>query len=140
MSLPRKDAEGPEPVVAWETTSDGIDAVGLRIVVFVLKQGMGNGVVVEAGDVPKVEGQVDRGLAVGTEEGAVLRGVLIGTHVHMERGFNGCYGAFDLHIHGVARAANDLEAVSLGEADHGVVVLLGGAKLAVNSGTVRKCR
>ena len=104
------------------------------------RRGSRDGVVIEAGDVPEAEGQVQCGFAIGTEEGAVLGRVLIGAHVHVEGGFNVGHGSLDLDFHAVARPADDLKAVGLCETDHSVVVILGGPNLAVNSAGVRKWR
>ena len=64
MSLPRNDAEGPEPVVACETTLSASMPWACGIFVPAYEQGWGMRVVVEARDVPQIEGQVERGLAV----------------------------------------------------------------------------
>ena len=41
MSLPKNEAEGPEPVVAWETAAFSIDPVGLRVVALLTNKGCG---------------------------------------------------------------------------------------------------
>ena len=77
---------------------------------------------------PEAEEQVDRGLDIGTVEGAIFRGMLVGAHAYMEGRFDGRHAAFDLDIHAVTRASNDLQAVVLREAEDGVIVLLRGAE------------
>ena len=58
----------------------------------------------------------------------------------MEGCFDSSHGALDLHIHSIARAANDLESVGFGKANDGVVIIWEGPNLAVNSCGVTKCR
>ena len=62
------------------------------------EQRVGDGVVVQARDMPEIEWQVERRLAVGRIEIAILGGVLVGAHVHVERRFDGGHSALDLHI------------------------------------------
>jgi hypothetical protein len=115
MSLPRKEAEGPEPVVAWETTAD--------------EKRMRDGVVFEARDVPEIEGQAGGGLAIGGEEGAILGGVLVGEHVDVKSVLYGEDVALDLDFHAIAGASGDGEAVGFGEAEDFVVLGLGRTEL-----------
>ena len=127
--------------MAWETTAVGVDAVGFGVVALADEQRVRDGVVVEAGDVPELEGQIGGGLAVGRVEGAVLGRMLVGPHAHVEGSLDGGDGAFDLDVHAVAGAADDGEAVRSSRSEQrrhsppGV-----GPKRAVNSGTVRKWR
>ena len=46
--------------------------------------GLRNGVVVQAGNVPEPEREIQRGFAIGRIEGAVFGGVLVEAHGHME--------------------------------------------------------
>src|SRR5665213_2043634 len=77
---------------------------------------------------PQVEGEIQSRLTIRTEESAVLRGVLEGPHVHMESSLYDRHRALHLHIHGIVRTADDLEAVSLRKANHSIVAFLRGAK------------
>ena len=106
----------------------GIDTMRLCVVALLNEQGMRDGVVVQTGDVPQRERQVCRGLAVWRVKSAVLGGVLVGTHAYVESSLDGRNGALDLHVHAIARAANDREAVRLRETNHGVIVFLAGTK------------
>ena len=69
-----------------------------------------------------------RGLAGGSEEGAILRGMLIDTHGYVEGFLNACHRALELHIKSIARAANHREAVRFREANHGIVIFLARTK------------
>src|ERR1700691_1436355 len=90
--------------------------------------GFWDGVVVESGDVPELEGQVDGGLAVGREEAAVLSGMLIRAHGNVEGLLDGGDGSCDVEVDAIGRGGDDGEAVLPGEIDDGVVVVLGGAE------------
>ena len=107
----------------------GVDTMGRCIVALLDEHRMRDGVVVQTGDVPEVERQVRRRLAIRGIEGAVLGGVLIGAHAHMEGSLDGRNGAFDLHIHAIACAADYAEAIHLREANDRVIVFLAGTKL-----------
>ncbi len=61
-------------------------------------------------------------------ESAVLGGVLVGVHFHVERLLDSRNRAFDLHIHGIAGSANDREIAVLRETNHGLIVLLSWTK------------
>ena len=112
----------------------GLDAVGGGVVGLLDQQRMRVGVVVQAGHVPEVEGEVHGGFAVGSEEGAVLGGVLIGEHVDVHGTLDGKDGSFDLNFHAVAGAAGDGEAVLFGEGEDFVVLGLRGAELCCELG------
>src|SRR5277367_3156652 len=90
---------------------------------------MWNGIIVEAGDVPELEREIDHGLAIGGEEVAVFRGVMVDAHAHVEGDLDVGYRAFDLDFHSVARAADDREAVSFRVTNDRVIVFLSGTKL-----------
>ncbi len=75
-----------------------------------------------------MEGKIRSGFAVRGVEDAVLGGVLVGPQVDMEGSFDGRNRALDLHIHPIARAADNRQAVRLCEGEHGVIVFLRGAK------------
>jgi hypothetical protein len=99
---------------------------------------MGNGVIVEAGDVPELEGEIDAGLAVGSEEDAVFSGVLVGAQGEVKSLVDGGYGSGDAEVEAVGRGGDDGEAVFLGEGDDGVVVVLRGCEGGGELSTVRK--
>ena len=114
--------------MAWIDELSGITAVGLRVVALLHKHRMRNGVVVQTRDMPQRKRQIGRRFAVGRIEGAVLSGVLVGAHVHMERRLDGRNRALDLHLHAVARSANHLKPVGLRKMNHGVIIRLGRSK------------
>ncbi len=62
----------------------GIDPMRLRVVALLHIQRMWPGIVVQTGDVPKLEGKVDGGLAIHGKECAVFSEVVIGPQGHME--------------------------------------------------------
>ena len=105
-----------------------LDAVGGCVVALFHEQGMRDGEVVEAGDVPESEGQVGRGLAIRAVKGAIFGRVPIGVHGDVEGAFYRGNGAFDLHIHAIARTAGDGEAARREVAYDGFIVLFGGAE------------
>ena len=74
------------------------------------------------------KGRSTVGFTVRAVESSVLCGVLVGPHGEMEGSLDGRNRALDLHVHSIARAANDREAVRLDEVNYGVIVRLGGAK------------
>lgn len=91
---------------------------------------MGDGVVVESSDVPELEGKIDSGLAVRSEEAAVLRGMLVGAHRDVEGLLDGGDGSGDVEVEAIGRGGYDGEAVLVREIDDGVVVVLGGAEFS----------
>ena len=106
----------------------GLDAVGGGVIIFADEEGMRDGVVFEAGDVPEIEGQTGGGLAIGGVEGAILGGVLVGDHVDVKGALDGEDAALDLNFHAIAGASGDGEAVGFGEAEDFVVLGLRGAE------------
>ena len=87
-------------------------------------QGTWNGIVVQAGDVPELERQVDRGFAVRRIKIPISVGVMIDAQVDVERGFEGRYRALELHVHGVTRAAGHGETVGARKTHQRVIVML----------------
>src|SRR5262249_48539779 len=90
---------------------------------------MRNRIIVQPGDVPELNIQVGARFAVRTVEGSILGRVLIGQQCHMECGFDGRNGAFDLNFHAIARSADHREAVRERVLHYRVVVALRWAEL-----------
>ena len=59
-------------------------------------------IVIQSGDVPQADGQVHRGLAVGSIKCSVFGRMLIKTHGDVEGSLNVCHWSFKLYVHGVA--------------------------------------
>ena len=95
---------------------------------FTHESGARDRIIVQARDVPKLERQVDCWLAVGSEEGAVFRGVLIDAQGHMEGIFDVRHRAFELHIKSIARGLRHIEALRFRECNDGVIIRLAGSK------------
>lgn len=73
---------------------------------------------------PQWDRQVHRRLSVRSIEGPVFRGVLINIHSHVESGLDGFHRALEMHVHTIAGAANDREAVRFRKRNHVVITLL----------------
>jgi hypothetical protein len=91
--------------------------------------GLRDGEVVEAGDVPELEGKVDGGFAVGCEEGAIFGRMLPGAQGDVEGLLDGGDGAGDVEVDTIGRSGDDGEAVFIGEIDDSAVVVFGGTEL-----------
>jgi hypothetical protein len=115
MSLPRKEAEGPEPVVAWGPRRRSTSIPWAGVVALLDEQGMRDGVVVQAGDMPERKRQAGRGLAVRRVENTILGGMLVSKHVYVESRLYGRNRTFDLHLHAIACTANYGKAVGFRE-------------------------
>src|ERR1700758_3527179 len=83
---------------------------------------MGKGKVIKSGDMPKLEGKIDRRLAVRTVEEAVLRGMSISSHIDMKRLLDVRHRAADVNIQAIARSTSHSQAVGLSEMNDGVVI------------------
>jgi hypothetical protein len=119
MSLPRNEAEGPEPVVAPDFAPElcgmcvrpagcGIEKLSRPATCH--------------SEIVKARGR----LPVRRVEGAALGGMLIHAEVHMKRALNTRHASRHLHVHAVRRNGDHCQSVRLGEIDHGVIILLGG--------------
>ena len=122
MSLPRNEAEGPEPVVAAEVVfPDGgplIEAGRMR-----------DRIVIQARDMPQREREIDRGLLVGCVKSAIFGRVLVLSHFHVKSALHRRDRAGHINVQPVDRSADHCEPVLLKVRNHGVVIVLSGTEL-----------
>src|ERR1700733_8831180 len=90
---------------------------------------MGNGIVIQTGNVPERERQPNRRFAVRSKECPVFSAMLVDSHAHTEGSLYGRNGTFHLKIHSIAGAANNSKAVRRSITGQRVVVFLAWTEL-----------
>jgi|HubBroStandDraft_2_1064218.scaffolds.fasta_scaffold181205_1 hypothetical protein len=77
---------------------------------------------------PELEGQVDGGLAIESEEAPIFGWVLIQVDLYMEGAFDSAHCACHLDVQRIARATGNREAVRLRKLKDSIEVFLAGAE------------
>ena len=91
--------------------------------------GMRNGIVVQAGNMRHGNAQIERRFAIRRIKDAVLSGMLVVPHPHIECLLDLRNRAADGHNHPICGRAGDGKSIGLGKIDYSLVVLCSGAEL-----------